>query len=392
MGYRVAGHFQLHLAPSHNFAADTKCFYFYFHLIKLWDAANIHIDPHLTIDGIRLSLSPDYFPMPLYDNHGRPINYLRLAVTDRCNLRCFYCMPEEGIKYLPKKELLTYEEIERLITLLASMGISKVRLTGGEPFVRTDLMSLIRKIVKIPGIKDVHLTTNGVLTAGYIPELKKLGIASVNLSLDTLDAERFRQITRRDEFGRTYETLQLLLGHNLPTKINAVVMEGKNIDDILPMVELTRNHPIAVRFIEEMPFNGEGSHYPILTWTYKKIIELIMSRYPDMERLPDPPHSTSYNYKIPGHAGTVGVIAAFSRTFCGTCNRIRITAQGVLKTCLYDDGVLNVKKLLREDRSDEYIMTELQNAFRQRPKDGFEAEAKRDKSTPVMESMSTIGG
>src|SRR6185503_4121975 len=160
----------------------------------------------------------------LYDNHNRPINYLRLAVTDRCNLRCFYCMPEEGISYLPKKELLTFEEIERLITLVASMGISKIRLTGGEPFVRTDLMKLIRCIVEIPGVKDLHITTNGVLTAPFIPELKKLGIASVNLSLDTLDRERFRLITRRDEFNNTLKTLNLLLEHEIPVKINAVVM------------------------------------------------------------------------------------------------------------------------------------------------------------------------
>jgi len=327
----------------------------------------------------------------LYDNHGRPLNYLRLAVTDRCNLRCFYCMPEEGIKYLPKKQLLTFEEIERLITLLAAMGISKVRLTGGEPFVRTDLMSLIRRITSIEGIKDVHLTTNGILTGPHIPELKSLGIASVNLSLDTLDRERFKTITRRDEFEKTWDTLQLLLKAQIPVKINAVVMDGKNIDDILPLVELTRQHPVSVRFIEEMPFNGEGNHYTLLPWTYKKILELIRSHYPAIERLPDPPHSTSYNYKIPGHAGDLGIIAAFSRTFCGTCNRIRVTAQGVLKTCLYDEGVLNIKNLMREGRSDEEIKAELLKAFSTRPKDGFEAEERRS-GAPAIESMSTIGG
>src|SRR5689334_6662207 len=139
-------------------------------------------------------------PVTLLDNHNRPLNYLRLAVTDRCNLRCFYCMPEEGIRYLPKKDLLTFEEIERLITLLASLGVSKIRLTGGEPFVRHDLMDLMQRITEIPGIKDLHLTTNGVLTAPHVGALKKMGIASVNLSLDTLDRERFRVITRRDEF------------------------------------------------------------------------------------------------------------------------------------------------------------------------------------------------
>jgi len=328
----------------------------------------------------------------LFDNHGRPINYLRLAVTDRCNLRCFYCMPEEGIKYMPKKELLSFEEIERLITLMASMGISKIRLTGGEPFVRTDLMSLLRNIVHINGINDVHLTTNGILTAPHIEELKALGIASVNLSLDTLDRERFKTITRRDEFEKTWDTLQQFIRHGIPVKINAVVMDGKNIDDILPMVEMTRSLPVSVRFIEEMPFNGEGSHHTSLPWTYKKIIGLIQERYPSLIKLQDEAHSTSYNYQVPGYAGNVGVIAAFSRTFCGTCNRIRITAQGVLKTCLYDDGVLNIKNLMREGKSDAEIKIELLKAFGNRPRNGFEAEERRKSGAPAIESMSTIGG
>lgn len=301
-------------------------------------------------------------------------------------------MPEEGIRYLPKKELLTYEEIQRLISLLATMGISKVRLTGGEPFVRTDLMKLIRSITETPGVKDLHLTTNGVLTAPHIPELKKLGIASVNLSLDTLDKVRFNAITRRDEFDLVRKTLDLLLEHEIPVKINAVVMEGKNIDDIIPLIELTRNNTISVRFIEEMPFNGEGNHYPTLTWTYKKILEYIQRHYPTLKKMPDPESSTSYNYSIPGYTGNIGVIAAFSRTFCGTCNRIRLTAQGVLKTCLYDDGVLNIRDLIRIGSTDEEIKKKLSEAFQQRPKDGFEAEGRRKNHMPAHESMSTIGG
>ena len=328
----------------------------------------------------------------LYDNHGRPINYLRLAVTDRCNLRCFYCMPEEGIKYMPKKELLTFEEIERLITMLAPLGISKIRLTGGEPFVRNDLMKLIRRIVEIEGIKDLHITTNGILSAPHISELKSLGIASVNLSLDTLDRGRFKVITRRDEFEKTWETLHSLIENDIPVKINAVVMDGKNIDDILPMVELTKKFLVSVRFIEEMPFNGSGQLSSNLTWTYNKIVNHIKSKYPTLQRLTDPPHSTSYNYQVPGHLGTVGVIAAFSRTFCGSCNRIRITAQGVLKTCLYDDGVLNIKDLMRLGKSDLEIEDHLLYAFNSRAKDGFEAEAQRKEGAPAIESMSTIGG
>ncbi|HEY9045657.1 MAG TPA: GTP 3',8-cyclase MoaA [Ohtaekwangia sp.] len=330
--------------------------------------------------------------MTLFDNHNRPINYLRLAVTDRCNLRCFYCMPEEGIHYLPKKELLTFEEIYRLVSLFASMGVTKVRLTGGEPFVRTDLMKLIRSIVEIPGIKDLHLTTNGILTSAFIPELKKLGIASVNLSLDTLDRQRFKAITRRDEFEPVMKTLEQLLKEEIPVKINAVVMDGKNIEDILPLVELTRNNKVDVRFIEEMPFNGEGSHYPVLSWTYKKIVSYIQEHHPDLHKLHDADNSTSYNYTIPGYTGTIGVIAAFSRTFCGTCNRIRLTAQGVLKTCLYDNGVLDIKALLRSGVSDDEVKEKLLYAFRHRVKDGFEAEAKRSDHLPVHESMSTIGG
>ncbi|MBK5278258.1 MAG: GTP 3',8-cyclase MoaA [Bacteroidia bacterium] len=327
----------------------------------------------------------------LFDNHGRPISYLRLAVTDRCNLRCFYCMPEEGIKYLPKKELLTFEEIEKLVTMLAQMGITKIRLTGGEPFVRTDLMQLIRKIVQIEGIKDVHLTTNGILTGQHIPELKQLGIASVNLSLDTLDRDRFKMITRRDEFVKTRETLQSLLDHKIPVKINTVVMDGKNIQDINSLVELTKEQNVSVRFIEEMPFNGEGNHYASLTWTYKKILEHIQKEFPDIQKIQDEENSTAYHYKVPGFKGNVGIIAAFSRTFCGSCNRIRITAQGVLKTCLYDDGVLNIRDLLRAGLGDAEVKAQLLMAFSSRPKDGFEAEQNR-KFHSVSESMSTIGG
>ena len=327
----------------------------------------------------------------LFDNHGRPVNYLRLAVTDRCNLRCFYCMPEEGIKYLPKKDLLSFEEIERLVTLFGQMGITKIRLTGGEPFVRTDLMELIRAIVKIKGINDIHITTNGILTAPHIPELKSLGIASVNLSLDTLDRERFKIITRRDEFEKTWETFQLLLKYEIPVKINTVVMEGKNTDDILEMVRLTKDQNVSVRFIEEMPFNGEGSHYSTLRWTYKKILEHIQQEFPSIKKIQDEKNSTAYHYQIPGHKGNVGIIAAFSRTFCGTCNRIRLTAQGILKTCLYDDGVLNIKDLMRSGVSDLKIKEQLLHAFSHRPKDGFEAEQNR-KGHPLLESMSTIGG
>ena len=328
----------------------------------------------------------------IYDNHGRLINYVRLAVTDRCNLRCFYCMPEEGIKYIDREELLNYEEMNRLITLLAGMGIEKVRITGGEPFVRKDMLEFLFNLCKIPGINKVNITTNGTLTAPIVKDLKKMGISSVNLSLDTLDADRFYQITRRDVFPKVMDTFHELIKHEVPTKINSVIIAGKNTEDILPMVQLTKEYPVSVRFIEEMPFNGTGDHYPTLEWDYKSIIEHIREAYPSLEKLPDPPHSTSYNYRIPGHQGSIGVIAAYSRTFCGTCNRIRITPQGMLKTCLYDDGVFNIKNIMRAGATDEQLMTTFSDAIGSRAKNGFEAEKNRQFGFPASESMSTIGG
>src|SRR5690606_606631 len=229
-----------------------------------------------------------------------------------------------------------------------------------------------------------------ILTAPYIPALKKLGISSVNLSLDTLDKQRFIDITRRNEFDATWDTLQALLEHEIPVKINTVVMDDKNIEDILPLVELTRHKNIAIRFIEEMPFNGTGSYTQQIRWTHKKIIAHIEQYVPRLIKLPDPPSSTSYNYQVEGYQGTLGVIAAYSRTFCGTCNRIRVTAQGHLKTCLYDEGVLDLKSMLRTNLDDEAIKEKLLHAFQHRAKDGFEAEQRNLK--PIHESMSAIGG
>jgi len=329
----------------------------------------------------------------IYDNHNRPITYLRLSVTDRCNLRCFYCMPAEGIKYLPQREVLSYEEMLRIARLLSGMGVNKIRITGGEPFVRKGLVNFLWKLSEIAGIDQINLTTNGVLTAQHVSELKAMGIHSVNLSLDTLDKQRFLEITRRDSFDKVMDCFYQLVDSGIHTKINTVVMDGKNTEDIVPLTELTRDYPVSVRFIEEMPFNGEGNHYPVLVWTHKKIIEVLMQQYPQIQKIPDEAHSTSYNYQIPGHQGTVGVIAAFSRTFCGTCNRIRMTAQGTLKTCLYDDGVLDIKKILRSGASDNVLREAFLSAFRSRAKDGYEAERNRDAGNKeVSESMSTIGG
>ncbi|MFM8362308.1 MAG: GTP 3',8-cyclase MoaA [Haliscomenobacter sp.] len=330
--------------------------------------------------------------MPLYDNHGRLVNYVRIAVTDRCNLRCFYCMPEQGIQYVDRHELLSYDELLRLVRILGGLGVDKVRITGGEPFVRRDMMYLLREMSRITDIRQINLTTNGTTTAPHVPELKALGIHSVNLSLDTIDRERFFRITRRDVFPQVMETLEALLSHGIRTKINAVVMEGQNIEDLIPLAELAREKNLDVRFIEEMPFNGEGSHYPVLVWDHRRILDHLRLSFPEIEKIPDPPHSTSYNYRVPGFQGTIGIIAAYSRTFCGSCNRLRITPQGGLKTCLYDNGIFNIKQIMRAGASDAQVEEAFLQALGNRAKDGWEAEKNRNFGLPVTESMATIGG
>lgn len=328
----------------------------------------------------------------LIDNHGRPITYVRMSVTDRCNLRCLYCMPAEGIDFLPHSDVLSFDELLRLARLFASLGINKLRITGGEPFVRNGLIDFLERLAAIDGIEEINITTNGVLTAPFVKDLKRIGISSVNLSLDTLDRERFKTITRRDEFDAVMKTFHALLEHGIPTKINAVVTEGVNTDDIVPLALLSRDYPVSVRFIEEMPFNGSGQHKPVLTWNYTKILTVLKAAFPNMIKLKDSPFSTSMNYAIEGHLGTVGVIAAYSRTFCGTCNRIRLTPKGEIHTCLYDNRGYDVKTPMRHGASDSELEALIRQCVGERYKDGFEAEANRIGHLPVTESMSTIGG
>jgi len=299
-------------------------------------------------------------------------------------------MPEDGLNWLSRKELMSYDEMLRSCTMLVNMGIQKIRITGGEPFVRKDIMPFLTALSELNGLDELSITTNGVLTAPHVTQLKDIGVRSVNLSLDTLDSGRFFAITRRDEFAAVMETLDELLKHDIEVKINAVVMDGKNTQDIIPLVELTKELPVSVRFIEEMPFNGDGHIYTGLNWDYIRILDAIKHHFPEMKKIEDPAYSTAYNYHIPGHKGDVGIIAAYSRTFCGTCNRIRITPQGTLKNCLYDNGVLNIKDLIRAGKSDEHIKESLLNAFNNRVKDGWEAESLV--STGIHESMATIGG
>jgi cyclic pyranopterin phosphate synthase len=328
----------------------------------------------------------------LVDNYGRPLTYLRLAITDRCNLRCAYCMPER-MKFLPQRELLTFDEMERLVSILVRLGIRKIRITGGEPFVRNGVMRFLWRLREMHGVEEINMTTNGVLTAPLIPELARLGVGSLNLSADSFDRDRFRVITRRDEFPAVERTFYAALEHGISLKVNAVVMEGKNTDDIVTMAERTRHHEFEMRFIEEMPFNGgQTQDVSGLVWNHKKIVETLKAAYPSLQVVASDVHSTAQHYTIDGHAGRIGVIAGFSRTFCGACNRLRITAKGMLKTCLYDAGVADLRALMRSGMDNDELRGVIVNAVQHRFQDGFEAERDALQRAPTLDSMSAIGG
>ncbi|MRX65658.1 GTP 3',8-cyclase MoaA [Maribacter luteus] len=326
----------------------------------------------------------------LIDNHNRKINYLRLAVTDRCNLRCNYCMPESGIDFSKKDTLFTLEELSRLSSILVSQGIDKIRITGGEPFVRKDLMVLIRNLSNMKGLKDISITTNATLIGPYITELKALGIKNINVSMDAINRETFKKITRRDEYNIVYDNIIRMINEGFNVRINFIALTGQNTQDILPMLALAKNYNVCVRYLEEMPFNGGSRHFEGNTWDYKRILSHIKEAYPDYEEIPSEATSTSMNYKIPGFKGTFGIIPSFSRTFCGSCNRLRITATGDVITCLYAQPSMNIREILRGESSEEKVKQQILKAIGNRAKTGFEAQ-KLQKGT-YTNSMTTIGG
>lgn len=323
----------------------------------------------------------------LIDNYGRRIDYLRIAVTDRCNLRCSYCMPEEGIPFINHESILTFEENLRLIEIFTSLGISKVRITGGEPFVRKGMINFLKDISKIELNPSIHITTNGVLTYKYIQELKNLEIAGINLSLDTLDKNKFFNITRRNEFDSVQKTISEALEHKVYLKINCVVQNGINEDEIIPIAEMARDKNIEIRFIEEMPFNGYKK--VDAPFTSGMIFNKLLISFPGLIEK-DQNTSTAKVFTVPGFAGTIGIIGGYSRSFCSSCNRIRITPTGMLKTCLYDNGVLDLRLLLRSGADDNQIKDEIIGRVNNRFKDGFESEKFYNRINNC--SMASIGG
>lgn len=326
----------------------------------------------------------------LIDNHNRRINYLRLAVTDRCNLRCNYCMPSEGIDFAKNDKLFTLEELSRLSSILVSQGIEKIRITGGEPFARKNLMVLLRRLVELKGLNEISVTTNATLIGPHIDELKQLGITNINVSLDAINRETFERITRRDQYNVVHNNIFRLITEGFNVRINFIALDGQNTQDILPILELSKHFDVAVRFLEEMPFNGGSRSFDTIAWDYKRILAFIKEAHPEYYQLESPSTSTSINYKIPGFKGTFGVIPSFSRTFCGTCNRLRISATGDVITCLYGKPKMNLRDILRGENSEERVKEHILSAIGSRAKTGFEAQ--REHKDVFNNSMTSIGG
>lgn len=326
----------------------------------------------------------------LKDNHNRTINYLRLAVTDRCNLRCNYCMPSEGIDFAKRGKLLTIDELCLVAEILVGQGIDKIRITGGEPFVRKDLMVLLRHLTTLKGLSDISVTTNATLIGPHIDELKALGINNINVSLDAINRETFERITRRNQYDTVHNNLIRLIAEGFNVRINFIVLEGQNEQDILPILRLMKHYPVSVRFLEEMPFNGGSKAFQKIKWDYKAILDHITTAFPDYRKLESPATSTSINYQIKGHKSTFGLIPSFSRTFCGSCNRLRITATGDVITCLYGKPKANLRELVRGGQPREKVAQTILDTIGSRAKTGFEAQQEHAK---VFEkSMTSIGG
>lgn len=296
-------------------------------------------------------------PEPLLDSYNRLHDNLRLSVTDRCNIRCFYCMPESGVEFVPRAEILSFEEIERVARIAVSLGVRKLRVTGGEPLVRKDLHVLIRKLVAMPGVEDVALTTNGVLLADQAKALFGAGLRRLNIHLDTLDRARFEQITRRDELGRVLagidEAQRLGFG---PIKINAVAVKGLVEPDIVPLAQFGRERGIEIRYIEFMPLDAQNLWDRSKVLLADDILALLNEGIGPLDPVPDPdPRAPALEYRFRDGGGQVGFIASVSRPFCLNCNRIRLTADGKLRYCLFAIDETDVRDLLRAGAADEEI-------------------------------------
>jgi len=291
---------------------------------------------------------------PLVDGHGRTISDLRVSVTDRCNFRCQYCMPAEGLPWLDRSEILTFEEIERLVGLTAEMGVSDVRLTGGEPLVRRGIATLIAKLSLLDGVADLSLTTNGYLLEKMANELATAGLRRINVSLDSLAQDRFFEMTRRDALPQVLRGLEALEAHPelSPVKVNCVALKGFTEEEVIPFAELARRKPYQVRFIEFMPLDADGNWAPDKVLPGDELRAMIDRVYP-LEEVPRPAHSTARTWRFRDGKGEMGFINPVSEPFCGDCNRIRLTAEGELRTCLFSLHETDLRGPMREGAGDD---------------------------------------
>jgi cyclic pyranopterin phosphate synthase len=294
---------------------------------------------------------------PILDSFGRVHDNLRISVTDRCNIRCFYCMPEDGVRFVDRREILDFEEIERFVRIAAGLGINKVRVTGGEPLVRRDLPVLIKSLASMPGIHDLALTTNGVLLDELAAPLYEAGLRRINVHLDTLDRARFQQITRRDDLDRVLKGIETAkrLGFG-PIKINAVAVKNLVEPDVVPLARYARENGFEVRYIEFMPLDSQQLWDRSKVLLADQIIEMLAREIGPLDVIPDAdPRAPALEYRFADGIGRVGFIASVSRPFCLNCNRIRLTADGKLRYCLFAIEEDDVKALLRSGAPDDEI-------------------------------------
>ncbi|MES2874689.1 MAG: GTP 3',8-cyclase MoaA [Bacteroidota bacterium] len=298
----------------------------------------------------------------LIDSFDRAHNYLRISLTDNCNLRCFYCMPEEDYEFTPAARLMQPNEIESIARIFVQNGVDKIRLTGGEPLVRKDAAEIIGRLSKLP--VDLSLTTNATRLHDFVEVLEKAKVKSLNISLDTLDPDKFNIITRRDGFQKVLDNIHLMLNHNFKVKINVVVMKGLNDNEIFDFVAWTKDLPVQVRFIEFMPFDGNRwSSNQVFTW--KDMLDRIEEKYIPI-RVQDGIHDTDKKYRIEGHKGSFSVISTMSAPFCSGCNRMRLTADGKMKNCLFSK---NETDLLTALRNNEDLLPLIQQSIHSKAKE-----------------------
>jgi cyclic pyranopterin phosphate synthase len=326
----------------------------------------------------------------LVDSFGRAIKSLRVSVTDKCNFRCRYCMPAEGLEWLPREEVLSFEEIERLVRVMAAMGVSEVRLTGGEPLVRRDIEKLVGMVASVPGVEDLSLTTNGVLLDRLAGPLVAAGLRRVNVSLDSLSHVRFAEITRRDALDRVLAGLAEAERHPelSPIKVNCVAVRGFTESEVPALAELARRKPYVVRFIEFMPLDADEAWREDDVLTGGEIRALIEERWPLVE-IPTKPSSTARRFRFADGAGEIGFVNPVSEPFCSTCDRIRLTADGRLRTCLFSRREWDLKEPLRSGASDDELAAAVRHAV-------LHKELKHRINDPgfvrASRSMSQIGG